>query len=269
MGEHRRKLIQNYEDAKLALLLDEYTEVYGKISTEQYEKDLADGKIKKISDQEAVAELNEILRRAEEEEAKESRISTRFKGATRKIATVAASIAIFFALMVTVQAAGVDVFGAVGKWTDNLFHFESDSTIEELPEEKTLMPVTAIKETLSTHGFPSELSPLWFPDSFDVSEINFMSNNEAKSVFAMLENKDNEWIMLRIDCFTSGQSTDNLWYQKDAVDVETIDADQKTFYLTQNNGIWEAMMYDNGFSVSIIDSQGKEALIQIIYSYGG
>ena len=103
MGERRRKLIKNYEDAKLALLLDEYAESYGQVSTRQYEEDLAAGKIKEISDQEAEAQLNMILQRAEEEEARESRISIRFKGVARKIAMVVASIAIFFAISIRIN----------------------------------------------------------------------------------------------------------------------------------------------------------------------
>ena len=231
MGNRRRKLIQNYEDAKLALLLDEYAEVYGRISTEQYEKDLADGKIKKISDQEAAAELNEILRRAEEEEAKESRINRRFKGVVRKIATVAASIAIFFTLMVTVQAAGVDVFGAVGKWTDSLFHFESGNDSVEQPKDKQSSPVAIIKDTLLTYKLPPELAPSWLPDEFSISEINYSENKNTRYVDAMLTNEAGDWIVLRIDCFSTENSTDNLWHQKDNGDVEIIESGHFTFYL--------------------------------------
>lgn len=269
MGNRRRKLIQNYEDAKLALLLDEYAEVYGRISTEQYEKDLADGKIKKISDQEAAAELNEILRRAEEEEAKESRISRRFKGAARKIATVAASIAIFFTLMVTVQAAGVDVFGAVGKWTDSLFHFASGNDSVEQPKDKQSSPVAIIKDTLLTYKLPPELAPSWLPDEFSISEINYFSNIDTRFVDVLLINNTDDWIMLRFDCFSLEQGTDNLWHQKDTGEVEKIESGQFTFYLAQNNGNWEAMEYDDGHAISIIDTQGKDALVQIIQNYGG
>lgn len=269
MGERRRKLIQNYEDAKLALLLDEYAEVYGKVSTEQYEKDLADGKIIIISDQEADAQLNAILQRAEEEEAKESRISTRFKGVAQKIATVAASIAIFFALMVTVQATGIDVFGAVGRWTDSLFYFESGYDSVEKPKEKQFLPAEIIKDSLLSYRLPSELVPSWFPDGFDISEINFSATEDTQIVDVLLKSKSGDWIILRIDYFLHDQGSNNLWHQKDSGEAEIVEVNQFTFYLAQNNGIWEAMEFSNNCAISIIDSQGKESLLQIIQSYGG
>ena len=269
MGERRRKLIQNYEDAKLALLLDEYAEIYGKVSTEQYEKDLADGKIKTISDQEAEAQLNAILQHAEEKEARPFQISAHFKAIVRKTATVAAAIAMFFLLMVSVQAAGIDVFGAVGKWTDSLFHFESGYDSVDQPKDKQPSSVELIKDTLLTYRLPPELAPSWLPAEFSISEINYFSNIDTRFIDVLLINNTDDWIMLRIDCFSLEQGNDNLWHQKDAGDVEKIEAGQFTFYLAQNNGNWEAMEYDEGYAISIIDTQGKDSLIQIIQKYGG
>ena len=39
------------------------------------------------------------------------------------VITVAATVALLFALMVGAQAAGLDVFGNLAKWTDDLFWF--------------------------------------------------------------------------------------------------------------------------------------------------
>ena len=41
----------------------------------------------------------------------------------RVVVTVAATVALLFALMVGAQAAGLDVFGNLAKWTDDLFWF--------------------------------------------------------------------------------------------------------------------------------------------------
>lgn len=272
MGNRRRKLIQNYEDAKLALLLDEYAEVYGRISTEQYEKDLADGKIKKISDQEAAAELDEILRRAEEEEAKESRISTRFKGVARKIATVAASIAIFFTLMVTVQAAGVDVFGAVGRWTDSLFHFESSSSAETSQNSnvkgQNLSPTLEIRKTMVLCGFPLNLAPTWLPDGFSLADYSFPENAESQSLTFLLENEDGIWILFKIDGHSSTSLYGDDWIEKDSDGAETLFSNGMNFYLFRNDSVWSGVFQSEEYRISIIDTVGKDDLIKIIHSIG-
>ncbi len=267
MGDRRSKLIQNYEDAKLALLLDEYAEVYGKFSTEQYKRDLADGKIKKISDQEAAAQLNAILQRAEEEEARESRIGIRLNGIARKIATVAASIAIFFFLMVSVQAAGIDVFGAVGKWTDSIFHFESGQKNGSNVIEEESSTVDIIKQALLTQGIPAELSPSWLPRAYKIKEITLPSNSDYFGVTITLDN-NTDYLLICFDKTNSGKAQ-NYWYEKDSGEVETVIVGEKTFFLLQNDSVWSGVWEDNNYAISILSSKGKQELIQIIQSIGG
>lgn len=272
MGNRRRKLIQNYEDAKLALLLDEYAEVYGRISTEQYEKDLADGKIKKISDQEAAAELNEILRRAEEEEAKESRISRRFKGAARKIATVAASIAIFFTLMVTVQAAGIDVFGAVGRWTDSLFHFEAESGVDvnQKSDVKSMSSSTAreMRKTISLNGFPIDLAPSWIPDGLSISGMSLPENADYKGISFYLESPSGDWLLMQIDVAATTGAFGAEWIEKDNDIVDTVQSNDRTYYIFKNDGVWTGIFQSETYRITITGSREKDELIQIIHSIG-
>lgn len=269
MGEHKSRLIQNYEDARLALLLYEYAEIYGKVSTEQYKEDLAAGKIEEISEQELDAKLNAIIQRAEAEELTKGQDYAHLKRILRKAANVAASVAIFFFLLVSVQAAGIDILGAVGKWTNSLFHFESGIVSVEQPKDKQPSPVATIKGMLLTYQLPPELAPAWLPDEFSISEINYCTNKDTRFADVLLINDADDWIMIRVDCFSLEQSADNLWHQKDNGDIETIEIGQFTFYLAQNNGVWEAMEYDGGYAISIIDTQGKDALIQILQKYGG
>lgn len=272
MGSRRRKLIQNYEDAKLALLLYEYAEVYGEISTEQYEKDLANGKIKKISDQEAEAELNAILQRAEEEEAKGSRTHARFKSVVRKITMVAASIAIFFALMVTVQAAGIDVFGAVGKWTDSLFHFEYDSGTDNDPKSDVkfvgLSSIAEIRKNMVMKGFPLDVTPAWIPDDFSVKKISFPENDDVQSVAFLLVNSTGDWLLYQSSSVSEGDSFDDIMVEKNEGSIETIISNDRLFYIFQNESVWTGIYQGQEYRISIQIAE-KNDLIQIIKSIGG
>lgn len=43
----------------------------------------------------------------------------------RVLGTIAATVIFMFAMLIGAQAAGIDVFGAIGRWTDETFHFVS------------------------------------------------------------------------------------------------------------------------------------------------
>lgn len=60
-----------------------------------------------------------------------------------KVAGIAAIVAICtFGLMLGVQAAGFDIFGAVGRWTDETFHFVTSPAGAVQGNRKTGIPIT-------------------------------------------------------------------------------------------------------------------------------
>lgn len=272
MGEHRRQLLQNFEDAKLALLLDEYAEVYGKISTERYERDLAAGKIESISEQDLEEQLNRILRRAEAEESQPIRSGKHFSSIARKAANVAATIAFFFLLMITVQAAGIDIFGAIGRWTDSLFHFDSETQVESEQKhdvvEFALTPVEELKKELLLNDFPTELVPFWLPDDYSISKISYPENNKIKSAIFYLQNTTGQWISYQIDLFPDLCSSADEWIEKDSSDVESLFLNRRQYYLFQNNSVWTGVFQSEKYRISVLDGS-KDELIEILQSIGG
>ncbi len=78
----------------------------------------------------------------------------------RRLATLAATIALVLGLMVGAQAAGLDVFSAMGRWTNEVFRF--------LPG--TSADLTEMADTLDEHGFPAGLAPSWLPYGFKLQE---------------------------------------------------------------------------------------------------
>lgn len=271
MGKSRQQLIQEYEDAKLALLLDEYAEIYGKVSAELYEKDVASGIIIPIADEEQQAQLNDILQRAEAEEAKKVHFCSHFKVTARKVATIAAAITIFSLLMITVQAAGIDVFGAVGRWTDSLFHFETDSgndidTNSDI-EPQSLSSIAEIRKNMAIKGFPLDMAPSWIPDDFSITKISFPENDGVQSAAFLLVNSKGDWLSYQIDKASNNGTFGAEWIEKDDDNVETITSDSRLFYIFQNNSVWTGISQGKEYRISIIVS-GKNDLIQIIDSIG-
>lgn len=70
------------------------------------------------------------------EEDREEKVSTKSgKSFFRKVVLLAAAISIMFACMIAAQAAGVDVFGALARWTEETFRFKDNS--DTIPTETT------------------------------------------------------------------------------------------------------------------------------------
>ena len=271
MGDQRRQLVQNYEEAKLALLLDVYAELYGKANSAQFEQDLTAGKVSPITKQEIESKYLDFLQRAEKEEAKKRKVGGIFKTAVRKAAVVAATIAATLLLMVSVQAAGIDLFGAVGRWTDNLFHYD----IEIKPGqgtavlEPTLSPVYEIMKITVEHGFPLDLAPTWLPEDFFITDVLQQENKDQKGLTILLENTDGIPIVVQYTKDTFLGSFGNEWIEKDSGEAEMHTSNGKGYYVFVNEEDWTGVFQSDTYRILIIDGLGKDDLLQIIDSIGG
>lgn len=83
-----------------------------------------------------------------------------------------------------VQASGVDVFGAVGHWTEDLFHFEKSDTpsaasdVDHMQvDESSILP--EIREAFDACGIPLRLAPKNMPEDMTVSAVSI---SESKVV---------------------------------------------------------------------------------------
>lgn len=83
--------------------------------------------------------------------------------------TAAAIAACLFGTMVVAQAAGVDVFGAIGRWTEETFHFSPSPAAAARNQSY----FEAIDQALKSCGIEEDLAPTWFPEGFEMEEPDF------------------------------------------------------------------------------------------------
>ena len=73
------------------------------------------------------------------------------------------AIAVVFGGIVVAQAAGVDVFGTIGRWTNNVFHFDlsadETSTSTGIYVGEGISEYAALQETLASVGIDENLAP--------------------------------------------------------------------------------------------------------------
>ena len=96
------------------------------------------------------------------------------KNIFRKVVPIAATIAVVFMSMIVAQAAGVDIFGSLARWTEETFHFNggdstpaADGTRPQVEDETYL----AIQAEVDKLGIDVPVVPTWFPDGYELEGL--------------------------------------------------------------------------------------------------
>lgn len=94
----------------------------------------------------------------------------------RTALVAAAAIICVFAVMVTAQAAGVDVFGAIAQWTEDVFSFGQippDSVVSDnLNGEATGPEFSSLQEAFDAYGMTEVHEPTWLPEGYTLKELD-------------------------------------------------------------------------------------------------
>ena len=168
-----------------------------------------------------------------------------------RVGLIAAIVAVcLFSGMIAVQAAGIDVLGAVARWTDSVFGFEPN-------EEKTAQEVVP-----SSFEECMELLAPKVPEGFIMAEpISFQDYATGYKEGGIDYYNDTDYIMLTIIEAPDGNGS---LYEKDDNEVEIIDIGNCRFYIFSNNAnsvaAWRYHQYECGISTSL----DRDTLISIL-----
>lgn len=172
-----------------------------------------------------------------------------FRRALRVGLVAALLVTCLFGSMVVAQASGVDVFGAIARWTESTFGFgplPSDDTSHN-PSNSSETPGYSGSQNMKT-GVPEEYQelrdalevrdlPLYIPnipDGFTVSESVLYTDPETENItFSILYLQDIDYIMFSV-IQNDGEAL--TIYEKDSADVTFYECDGTTYYMFSNNG---------------------------------
>lgn len=98
----------------------------------------------------------------------------RFSQLWRTFLIAAAAMGCMFAIMVTAQASGVDVFGAMAQWTQDVFSFKQtlpNTGVADIPNEDNAIgsekqSFASLQEALDAYGMTQVHEPTQLPDGF-------------------------------------------------------------------------------------------------------
>lgn len=170
---------------------------------------------------------------------------------TALVAVIAA--ACLLSCMVVVQAAGLDVFGSIARWTDSLFGFGAIGEPAASPSPTGTQEVTV--EYIET------LLPT-VPDGFVMGEPEVFEDAETGCIeyWVGYFNGDKMIAFSAVEQYDDAMSE----YQKDDQDVKIVNIDGQVFYAFMNNGFATAAWRVENLECNINTNLALEDLVQII-----
>lgn len=170
---------------------------------------------------------------------------------TALVAVIAA--ACLLSCMVVVQAAGLDVFGSIARWTDSLFGFGAIAEPAASPSPTGTQEVTV--EYIET------LLPT-VPDGFVMGEPEVFEDAETGCIeyWTCYYNDDKFIAFSAVEQYDENMSE----YQKDYQDVHIIEIDGQEFYIFMNNGYASAAWRSVNLECNINTNLLLEDLTQIV-----
>lgn len=192
----------------------------------------------------------------------------------RAVGRVAVVAAVTFILMITTavaaQAAGYDVFGAMGRWTDETFRFEITGAVPEEPTQEQITHRNEFQQEIASIGIAQNLAPSWYPEGFEPYVVK-SEGVEGEFDTAWCEYRNEEEgtsYSVWVDLNYNSKWTEGL-FEKDDSPIEEYQSNGRLFYIMSNIDTYTAT-WSNGEIVETIAGQVTlDEMKEIIDSIGG
>lgn len=208
-----------------------------------------------------------------------SAVSTRRKVKSAwRVGLVAALTAIcLMSGMVVAQAAGVDVFVAIARWTDEVFSFgtirsdgaDDGTSTPALADNRAgnsnNSSYTSLQEALDDCGITEFREPAWIPDGYELEDVEVDSwpdNGAFIGLFAEYYDGAN-FLQIQIGYYNG---SGNMQVEKTDVPIETFLVGDLTVYLLENVNSNSAAWATEHYECYISGAVEKEVLKQIVLS---
>lgn len=195
------------------------------------------------------------------------------RGLISKIAVIAAVIVLFSALCV--QAAGFNLLGAFGKWTEEIFSFLSgggsnaESPVSEAVDSNSeaYLSITAI---LAACGITEDIAPKWYPEGFEAEPPEVQSLKASDIISCYFSGENDEHFIIRITRYNDPSRMKDPFYEKDDASVENYASGGRNFYIFSNmEGIVATWSDGEALTMSIFGNISVDELKNMIDSIGG
>lgn len=258
-----RSSVEDLRDRAAVDLADELEELLDAMTEEDFDPELVDAYLDALEEKAPMPRQPDAKAAYAQLQKRLGAASAAVEGGRRRrfswrgLGLAAALAGLLFALMVGVQAAGVDLFGSLARWTEEVFHFVPAAAQQQ-----------SIREALRSCGIPEELGPTWFPEGFEVEKMEVYSNDDLQKASAYLMDGE-DWIEVEINQYGAPMDIENIAYQKDKRSVKQYASHGRTFYFFSNLDTTMATWSDGGsLAINISGTVPKSDIEKIIDSIG-
>jgi len=199
----------------------------------------------------------------------------RFKQVRRTILVAAAAVACMFTVMVTAQAAGVDVFGAMARWTKDVFSFGqippdsvvSENLREEMGENEASAQekkFSSLQEALDVYGVAEVHEPAWLPEGYTLEALDVTCLDDLfLQTFVASYSDGKGRVSINILSYEGEPATQ---IEKADNPVEFVEKDGTIFYLIHNTASRIVAWCDDRYEYYVSGKMSKEALWEVAVS---
>ena len=160
------------------------------------------------------------------------------------------------------QAAGVDVFGAVARWTEETFHFNVSGA------DGSTAWFADYQEELDAAGLSKEYLPTWVPEGYEVTDLQIQEINKSKDIYILYSGENGTAFDLLISIYNEAEAMEQHIFEKDDTPVQTIQVGIKTVYLFENLGVQNAVCQDQNVIYSLLGDLSQNLIEDIFASIG-
>lgn len=201
----------------------------------------------------------------------------RFKRVWRTTMVAVIAIACMLAAMVTAQAAGVDVFGAMARWTEDVFSFgpiAPDSQVSDDPASETAgqereasepgAEFTSLQEAFDAYGMTEVHEPAWLPEGYALGRINVLAEDDPYLRDFEASYTDGEGLIsIGIMSYEGAPATQ---VQKIDGPVESVEKNGIMFYHIENSVGRTIAWCSDRYEYYVSSKEGIDILWQVVES---
>lgn len=139
--------------------------------------------------------------------------------------------------MMTAQALGFDVFGAIARWTEETFHFSTSTQSADNQQSSSVMTegeYATLQEALDSCGISEPITPSWLPDGFEADTITVTPQVGIVRIRASYRAHDRNFSVM-IRQYDSPENMDSATFEKDSADIIVYEQGSITHYIMSNN----------------------------------
>ncbi|MCD8099578.1 MAG: DUF4367 domain-containing protein [Oscillospiraceae bacterium] len=191
---------------------------------------------------------------AEIEEKGDDKKKTAARALLRRAVLAAAVIAAAFGVMLTVQAAGYDIFGFIGNWTDETFSFAIQGEANAQDSEPEL----------------TQYLPTWVPEGFENAEVEIteVDLDDFRGVIYSYTAPDGGHLIVQVMRYSSAEYATDTVYFKDEVPAKLYESNGRDVYMFSNLENNTAACMDGLTEISASGSLTFEQLEKLFDSIG-